>query len=110
MNETRQPKLIATAPTIGPASAPPSGVPELATPAALACSRRGNHSLTILLAAEPNGPSPMPKMVRTTSSAGMVVANAVSPQKMDHTLIDSVNTFLPPIRSAAKPPTNENSA
>ena len=68
MNDTRQPYASAMKPTIGPAMAPPRGVPAFAQPTALACWRRGNQLLTILLVAEPYGPSPIPKITRTISS------------------------------------------
>jgi hypothetical protein len=52
----------------GPAMAPPRDVPAFAQPTALPCWRRRNQLLTILLVAEPYGPSPIPKITRTISS------------------------------------------
>src|SRR3954470_10711335 len=106
----RQPNCTAMKPTTGPASAPPSGVPELITPIALATSLRGNQLLTILLLDELNGPSPMPKSTRKTMSEPMPVASAVAPQNTDHTPIAVPNTRFAPTLSDSTPPTKLNNA
>ena len=109
-NETRQPTVTAISPTIGPEIAPPSGVPQLANPTALAASRCGNQLLTILFIVVDSGPSPMPKITRMTNSEAKPAATAVRPQNSDHTAIASAKTSRPPTRSAAQPPTKLNSA
>src|ERR1700731_1420977 len=95
-NETRQPKATASNPTIGPAIAPPNGVPQLAYPTALAASRCGNQLLTTLFMVEDSGPSPTPKKTRITNSDTNPVAAAVSAQNADQTPIARVKTRLPP--------------
>jgi hypothetical protein len=103
-NAACQPKATASRPTIGPAIAPPSGVPQLAMPTALAASRCGNQLFLTLLIVEESGPSPTPKKTRMTNSETNPVAAAVKAQNVDQTAIASVNTRLPPSRSAAQPP------
>ena len=97
-------KATASNPTIGPAIAPPNGVPQLANPTALAASRCGNQLLTTLLMVEDSGPSPTPKKTRITSKETNPVAAAVSAQNADHTPMARVKTRLPPSLSEAQPP------
>ena len=98
-NDSRHPYESAMKPTIGPASAPPSGVPALAQPTAVACWRRGNQLLTSLFAAEAYGPSPIPKITRTMSKDKKLNTAAVRPQNTDHTTEAIENTFFAPMRS-----------
>ena len=97
-------------PTTGPAIAPPSGVPQLAYPTALAASRCGNQVLTTLFIVEDSGPSPTPKHTRITSRDANPPAAAVRAQKVDQTPMASVNTRLPPSLSDAQPPMKLNIA
>ena len=109
-NATFQPNATAIRPTNGPAMAPPSGVPQLAKPTALAASRCGNQLLTTLFIVDESGPSPTPKNTRITSSDRKPVAAAVSAQNVDQTAMARVNTRLPPSLSEAQPPMKLNAA
>ncbi|CAJ5758695.1 Uncharacterised protein [Burkholderia pseudomallei] len=82
-NAGRQPSCAASTPTIGPASAPPSGEPALSSPIAVAADSRGSQLLTILFAAEQSGPSAMPNSRRTISRLTKPIVIAVIPQKID---------------------------
>ena len=95
---------------MGPASAPPMGVPALASPTAVAICSRGNQLRTNLLAAAEKGPSPHPNTIRTNSNETKPPALAVKPQKADQTVMARVRTRFGPNTSAAYPPIKVNNA
>ena len=103
MNMARQPKCSVTPATIGAAAAAPRAVPELKIPTAMARSRTGNHSVTVLTQAGMLAASAAPSRNRQNENCRALRARVCNASTPDQARTKAANPRRVPTKSISRP-------